>query len=515
MLRRLLFGLAALVALSVPLAAGADTVASLLGDFTINQFCAVGLDGSAVRVHYVVVFGQLPALRELHEADADGDGVTSQNERDAYARAAAAGIAQRLQLTVDGAPVPLSPGGVTTSLPAEQTGFSMRWDIDFAAPLPRARADAPHALAFDNRNWPDRIGWHEITVEPERGIAVFDTNAFSTSATGGLSQALKVLPDTGALDERAIRLQFLEGTAPRGAHLLPTRDGATAVPAPAPPAGESGWLPLQTRRLVDLISAPAVPPGVLALALLLAAALGALHAFSPGHGKTIVGAYLIGSRGTTRHALILGITVTITHTLVVFAIGLATLVASRYVLPERLFPVLSLASGALVLGMGIVLFGQRWRIAHRALVGHLSGEAPHGHDHGHAHAHGARTHSHGGRAHSHLPPGDVPTWRGLLALGISGGLLPCPSAMVLLLAAVALQKTFYGLLLTVAFSLGLAATLTGVGLAFIQARRRLGERFGDRLQAHGWTHVLPLGSALLITVVGAVLCYGAIAGRAI
>jgi ABC-type nickel/cobalt efflux system permease component RcnA len=110
--------------------------------------------------------------------------------------------------------------------------------------------------------------------------------------------------------------------------------------------------------------------------------------------------------------------------------------------------------------------------------------------------------------HSHLPPAAV-SWRGLLALGVSGGLLPCPSAMVLLLAAVALQKTFYGLLLVVAFSVGLAVTLTGVGLTFLYARNRLGRRIGTPR----WAHVLPLLSALLITGVGAVLCYGAIVVR--
>jgi ABC-type nickel/cobalt efflux system permease component RcnA len=140
---------------------------------------------------------------------------------------------------------------------------------------------------------------------------------------------------------------------------------------------------------------------------------------------------------------------------------------------------------------------------------------PHGdHDHAGPHSQGALLHSHGGgTAHSHLPIGDDTrvSLRGLLALGISGGLLPCPSAMVLLLAAVALQKTFYGLLLTIAFSVGLAITLTGVGLAFLYAR----QRFGSRLAAGPWTYVLPLLSALLITVVGALLCYGALASRTV
>jgi ABC-type nickel/cobalt efflux system permease component RcnA len=521
------------LALFSPLAASADTVASLLGDFTINQYCGLRLEADAVRIHYVVVFGQLPALRELHLADANADGVTSQAERDAYATAQAAAIADKLVLEINGARVPLRATGAVTSLPTEQTGFSMRYDIDLAGTLPALTPGDARALAFDNRNFPGRIGWHEIVVESAPGITVFDTNAFSTSATGALSQALQALPPGGPLDERTVHANVVEGTPPRGAAVIGTRSGeATPVAAPAAVPAQGGldtaWLQIQTRRLIELISAKDVSPGVLALALLLSMVLGALHAFSPGHGKTIVGAYLVGSRGTPRHALFLGITVTITHTLVVFAIGIATLIASRYVVPERLFPVLSLLSGALVLGMGVVLFAQRWRSAHQALLRLLFGQATHSHhdhgpdhDHDHDHDHAAphshaaaHLHSHGGgKAHSHLPIGDNTrvSWRGLLALGISGGLLPCPSAMVLLLAAVALQKTFYGLLLTIAFSVGLAITLTGVGLAFLYAR----QRFGSRLANGPWTYVLPLLSALLITVVGAVLCYGALASRTI
>jgi len=320
---------------------------------------------------------------------------------------------------------------------------------------------------------------------------------------------------------------------------------------------------------VELISAPHVEPQVAALALLAALVLGALHALSPGHGKTIVGAYLIGSRGTARHAAFLGFTVTVTHTLGVFALGFATLFASRYIVPERLFPILSLISGLLVFGMGMILLAQRWRGARIALAaaaptvyreiepqqhvgfrhrlyhgGYVNGHAHahgsfvaerHAHDPGHAHFHdqgqdhhhdghhhshgpdadhdhslaSGLTHSHGGSVHSHLPPGSDGaqiTWRSLLALGISGGLIPCPSAMVLLLAAVALNKTAYGLALVVAFSIGLALTLTVIGLAFLYARSKLRMPQGTSR----WAQLLPVLSAAVITIVGAVLCVGAL-----
>ncbi len=539
----------------------ADTVASLLGNFTINQYCGLRLADKSVDVHYAVVFGQLPALRELHLADTDGDGVTTQAERDAYSQRLAPSFADQLKVTVDGIAVPLHAARWTTSLPTEQGGFSLRLDVDFTGALTIPPGDAKHVVALANLNYPGRFGWQEIAVAAQPSLAVFDTNAFSTSLTGGLTEALKAMPASGSLAERAIHLTFVRGPIPVGAQALEPRPGTTPPTSRAsvqPGDATSGpWLVRETRRLVDLISAPNVPFHIALLALLAAMVLGALHAFSPGHGKTVVGAYLIGSRGTPRHALFLGVTVTITHTLGVFALGFATLFASRFIVPERLFPVLSLVSGLLVLGMGIVLLAQRWRGARAGWSGrrqyrhlnvpattmtlapfslaarpsgiaqrrglafsHVSGAGAHTHDHGeqdrhhdhaedHHHDHsGALTHSHGGTVHSHLPPGTAGeriTWRSLLALGISGGLVPCPSALVLLLATVALNKTVYGLLLVLAFSVGLAATLTVVGLAFLYGRDRIGRpRAGAR-----WPHWLPVASASAITLVGGAMCYGA------
>jgi nickel/cobalt exporter len=538
-------------------ASRADTVASLLGNFTINQFCGLRLAGGALDVHYVVVFGQLPALRELHVADTDGNGVTSQAERDAYVGKLAPGFADAMRLRIDGVPVPLRATHWTSSLPSEQGGFSLRIDVDFAAAMPAGSESGPRRLEFDNQNYAGRMGWHEIVVQSAPGITVFDTNAFATSLTGGLTDALQSLPASGPLDEREVHLTF-GGTAPLGATLLSARPGTAAAssagaanPGAADPRdanpgastvpgaraenarsngidslSESAWITRHTRRLVDDISGPSVAPRVAVLALLGALLLGAVHALSPGHGKTIVGAYLIGSRGTPRHALFLGLTVTVTHTLGVFVLGFATLYASRFIVPERLFPILSLLSAVLIFGMGIVLLVQRGRAARDAIaaagtlplqffrqvtpVAHTPGTAR-GLIFAAAAQHADPTmHSHGGGPmHSHLPPGaagEKITWRSLLTLGISGGLVPCPSAMVLLLAAVALNKTAYGMLLVVSFSVGLAITLTLVGLAFLYARNRFSRPGSSRR----WTHLLPVMSAGTITVLGAVLCFGAL-----
>ena len=531
-LRQLKFVWVALLlvgSMGVPRVGRADTVASLLGNFTINQYCGLDIAADAAKLHFVVVFGQLPALRELHLADADGNGVTTQLERDAYVGRLAPGFADGVELRVDGTRVPLRATQWTSTLPTEQGGFSLRIDVDFVAPLATGRA---RKVEFANRNYAGRMGWHEIVVKAEPGVVVFDTDAYATSLTGGLADALQSLPSNGPLDERSVHMTVADA-APPHAVLLAGRGMSAGVPAPRaaaksedkPGAGwESAWITRHTRQLVDTISAPRLAPHIAALVLLGALLLGAVHALSPGHGKTIVGAYLIGSRGTARHAVFLGLTVTITHTIGVFLLGFATLYASRFIVPERLFPVLNLISAVLVLGMGLILLLQRGKAARQALSKTRAMDAPVFYPVHPSMATAAQRsiftpaaqwadttlHSHGGGPlHSHLPPGaagEKVTWRSLLALGISGGLVPCPSAMVLLLAAVALNKTAYGMLLVVAFSIGLAITLTLIGLAFLHARNRFRRPSVDAR----WPSLLPVLSAATITVLGVALCFGAV-----
>lgn len=221
---------------------------------------------------------------------------------------------------------------------------------------------------------------------------------------------------------------------------------------------------------------------------------GGMHAMSPGHGKTIVGAYLVGSRATAQHAIFLGLTTTITHTLAVFALGLITLFASRFIVPEQLYPWLSFLSGLMVVAIGLNLFISRLRNTHHRTTHH------HNHD-GHSHHHHDHHHNHGGSNHSHLPPitDEAPlSWRSLLTLGISGGLVPCPSALVVLLSAVALGRAGFGLVMVLAFSLGLAGVLTGLGLLLVRTKRLF-----DRLPLQmRLVRVLPAASAFCVALLG-------------
>jgi ABC-type nickel/cobalt efflux system permease component RcnA len=291
----------------------------------------------------------------------------------------------------------------------------------------------------------------------------------------------------------------------------PGANGGGASAAAASPATAT------SDALAALVAERELTPAGMGAALLLALLLGAGHALAPGHGKTIVGAYLVGSRGTALHAVVLGLVTTATHTAGVFALGFVTLTLSHYVLPEQLYPWLELLSGALVavIGVGLLLS----RIA--GLLHRRRADAAHAPDHHHGpgghstgvvgaplhhHGPGGHTHDHGealadelaGRLGGSATSPRRTSWRGLVALGVSGGLLPCPSALVVLLGAIALGRVGFGMLLIVAFSLGLAAVLTGIGLLLVYARGLI-ERVPTDSRI---LRAMPLASAAAVIIAG-------------
>jgi ABC-type nickel/cobalt efflux system permease component RcnA len=208
----------------------------------------------------------------------------------------------------------------------------------------------------------------------------------------------------------------------------------------------------------------------------------------------MVAAYLVGTRGTARQAVALGATVTITHTMGVFALGVVTLLLSQFILPEQLYPWLNLASGLMVVGIGAAVLRARVRRSPLA-VGR-----PHSHDHHHSHHHHHDHHPANGERRTANDPGDLST-KGIIAMGASAGLIPCPSALVVLLGAVSQHQLALGLLLITMFSLGLAGTLTGLGLLVVSARR-----LTTRLDLSGrLVGALPAVSALVIVGAGCVL----------
>jgi ABC-type nickel/cobalt efflux system permease component RcnA len=502
-----------IIALSLLLArAPGRAEAHPLGNFTVNQYSRIELSRGAATVRYLVDMAEIPAFQERQSIDANADGQVGQAEADAYLARQVPALLAGLRLTANGAPAPLRVVAQSLSFPAGQGGLpTMRIQLDLAADL--AAADARLAIAYRDDNFAERIGWREIVIRPGAGAALRDASVPDRDQTDELRSYPQDMLSS-PLDVRAASVTLIAGAD--------SQPGAAMAPAGLP----SARVPDQ---FASLIAAGELTPATVALALLLALLLGASHALTPGHGKTIVAAYLVGARGTAWHAVFLGLTTTITHTAGVFAIGFVTLWISSYILPEQLYPWLEFISGVLVVVIGLMLFRSRLagllsRAAKRAAPdyahdhehdhGHMHDhDHDHTHDHNHDHDHAPHhehDHDHGPHGHSHMPPGAdgrPVTWRSLLALGISGGLLPCPSALVVLLSAIALHRVAFGMLLIVAFSIGLAGVLTGVGLLLVYARR-LFERFptdGRLLRA------LPVASALFVTAAGLAISAGALA----
>jgi len=456
-------------------------IAHPLGNFTINHFARIESGGAFARIRYVVDIAEVPAFQESQKADLDSDGNLTEAELNAYLDRVTPGYLAGLALTVDGASATLLLTGKSVSKQPGAAGlFTLRIVYELTGEF--APSGAPRRFRFENANMAERAGWREIVVAPAAGAQVFDSTAYG----GGVTDELRAYPEDlmmAPLDERVAEWSATAGPLPANAKFLTLRDGKPVVAA--------------RDRFAELIAAPNLTPGVILIGLLIAFAMGGIHAMSPGHGKTIVGAYLVGSRGTAKHAAFLGATVTITHTLGVYALGLVTLFASRYVVPEKLLPVLSFVSGALVVAIGLSLFTKRLRVA--------LGVAAHDHEHLHNH----EAHDHGAGGHTHMPPGadgSEITWRSLLALGVSGGIMPCPSALVVMLAAISMNRVGYGLVLIVAFSLGLAGALTAAGLAFVYGGKLL-----SRIPSSGkLMRALPAASAFVIAVLGAAICYGAL-----
>jgi ABC-type nickel/cobalt efflux system permease component RcnA len=254
----------------------------------------------------------------------------------------------------------------------------------------------------------------------------------------------------------------------------------------------------------ELLATRQLGLGIILIALAVAVGLGAFHALEPGHGKTLVAAYLVGSRGTAKHAFLLGLIVTAAHTAGVYLLGAVTLYASRYIVPEQLYPWLGVVSGVMIAALGLVLLVRRY-------LGR--DDVRHAHDHYAGHAHGAEGHHHYAHRHDHEHyhhhQGRQVSLRELLTLGISGGIVPCPAALVVLLSAVSLQRIGFGLLLIVAFSLGLAAVLIAVGLLMVYARQFMSRFHGEGRIVTRW---LPLTSSAFIVLVGIGMTWQALAG---
>ena len=356
----------------------------------------------------------------------------------------------------------------------------------------RARLRLPAGqkqLEFEDRNYPDRAGWKEIVIAAA-GDDVALTRASHTSRD--LTRALTIFRLDANIrpphDTRArLAWQFADDWS---AGAKPTLTVTPIEQPPAPLTDPNQKENLGGDQLTQILQQPDLPWNVLVWALAIAFGIGAAHALEPGHGKTMVAAYLVGSRGTWRHAVWLGGITTFTHTFTVFLLGLATLGASQFFSTERIYPLLSIASALTMVGLGVWLLVKR--------IHTLRHHHHHHHHHRHEHHHRA------------APDTADVTFGNLIALGVSGGLVPCPAALVLLLGAIAVGKVALGLSLLVAFSLGLSVVLTSVGLSVVYAKRlaRMGHHHHDHdHHHHGWAEYAPVASAGIILLIGLYLTW--------
>jgi nickel/cobalt exporter len=482
--RRVRIGLAALAcSMGIAVAAGpSPAFAHPLGNFTINQLAQVRVDDTHARIHYVLDQAEIPTFQQLQRYDADGSGaIDTAGEQRRVLASLLDEISSGLVLTANGRPLRLgAPEHPQLSFPPGQGGLALtRVEASLAARLP---AGTRH-VELANDAFSGHIGWDAIQILPGDG-----TDVRSSVPASDPTDGLRAYPQdllSSPPDDRQASFEVSPGSG-----------RVTAPP------GLSGDDATTDRSLDGFANALAGgnTHGLLVL-LLLAAAFGwgALHALAPGHGKTMVAGYLVGARGTPRHAAILGLTVTATHTVAVFALGLVTLAASQYVLPEQLYPWLGVLSGLLVVAIGLTVMRSRFARWRAARAQAAPGPDAHAGHHHHEHDH-----------HHHHPDGPI-TMRSLIGLGVSGGIVPCPSALVVLIAAISQHRLGLGMVLILAFSLGLAATLTSIGVAVVFGGRLITRlRPERRIFGSRFAGALPALSASVIVIAGVLITSKAI-----
>ncbi|WP_432021221.1 nickel transporter [Streptomyces sp. 1222.5] len=504
-----------------------------LGNFTVNYHTGLILGPDRLDATVVVDRAEISTLQERERVDNDHDGAVSTNETRAYAKAECSALSHQLHATVEEDSVIWRAVSSALTYERGEAGLrTSRLTCTYTAP-----ADLYQPAAMDIRTSYDtqRIGWREMTVQGH-GIRISGTSLPSLSPTDELRHYPRD-PAASPLNQQTAHLRTTPGSS------TDTTGGRIS------PSG-AGWfgqaLGMTSAVFDSLIGSHELTVPIGLLALLLALILGASHAVLPGHGKTIMASYLAGRRGTRRDAITVGATVTLTHTAGVLVLGLA-LPAATHLAGETVLTWLGAASGLIVTGIGLWLLTAALR--NRPHHGHhhhgdgriRSRHHDHTvhHEHGHHEHHSHATHSHslkellpGRRAPQPAEgaglttltrPSDTtaagPSQRrkepgatgrvGIIGMGIAGGLVPSPSALVVLLGSVALGRTAFGVLLVIAYGAGMAATLTLVGLLLVRLRERLETRVKSPSPSEGHHRVVrvltrlgPMATALLVVLVG-------------
>jgi len=528
-------------------AAAGNVAAHPLGNFSISQYSAIGIHRDEIRLRYIIDMAEIPTFQEIQENGIKA--TTGDSSLETYLERKAEMLRDGLRLEVNGQRLTLSAESREIILPPGAGGLpTMKIGILYKAKLTVDSRSGEYLLSYRDNNFAGRAGWKEIIAVAEPGARILHSSApeidrsyqlndyptdllnsppqelaaklaFSTQtlpATVGSAEGLQAPRGNVEKATTGSKLRMKGGDVTQRASLgesaKPTRPVVQSVVAAPdlPRVEESNPVQLEANlqgtprnAFTELMAAKQLGFGIALLAFAVAMGLGAFHALEPGHGKTLVAAYLVGSRGTMKHAFLLGLVVTAAHTAGVYLLGAVTLYASQYVVPERLYPWLGVASGVLIAGLGAILLVRRYLGTDAISSHHHHHHGNHAHDADQLHPHSHHHHSHDdGHTHLDHDADKKVSLRELLTLGISGGIIPCPAALVVLLSAVSMQRIGFGLLLIVAFSVGLAAVLITIGLFMVYARQ-----FMSRFQANHRliTHWLPLTSSAFILLFGVAL----------
>jgi len=481
-----LFRTAGMAVMAV-LATASAVAAHPLGNFTVNHLSRLTIAHGVLHVRYVLDMAEIPTF--ALDRSLDPHGTPPQATLARWAEAHAQTIAPQLSVVEDGRPVTLSAIGSTVRPRPGAGGLpTLYFTADYAAAL----SPGAHRIAYRDLTEPERLGWKDVVAGTQRE-PTDELRAYPNALIGSPRARTELVADVDSAGRVAVDPAAV--------------DGVGGDPIASTPLGRSN-------ALSDVLAKGAGDPLVVLGALLLAIALGALHALEPGHGKTLLAVSLVGARATARQAVILATALTVAHTAGVLALGVALLLAAQWIVPEQVYPWITLASGALVTVLGARALARE--IRNRLPFAHVhrhTHDHAHPHEHDHVHAGGAHHHHHdeahdhvalddAAHARSHAVPGTAPlTFRSAVLAAASGNVAPCPAALVVLLAAIGLHQVGYGMVLIVAFSIGLAAVLTGLGIAVVRSAAWLVSRPRfDR--AARWA---PLVTAFVIATVGALM----------
>jgi nickel/cobalt transporter (NicO) family protein len=447
-----------------------------LGSFTVNLYSGLSIGTGRVHVDYVVDMAEDPTYQARSEIDTDRDGRSTPAELASWAARRAPVLASGVSFTVDGRRVALTVTCSTATFRPGQTKETptLRVAATFVGTLPPSGR-----ASFVDTNEADRVGWREITVAALPGASVSGSSVPSRSVSDGLrSYPQDLLSSPLRTTSATFSYRSSGGAAVSGA--TTGCDGARGGTGFRPLLGDPGFA-----RLVDRSGLP-----LMVLALLLAVGFGAWHALLPGHGKTLMAAYMVGAGSHLRQVVAIGCAVALMHTSSVLALGLLVVTLEHTFRPDLLYPWLGLASGVVAIGLGTTLLITRlgtWAQARRTATFQV-------HDHGHPGPH----HGHGEGRHVHeATDATVLSRKGLMALAVAGGILPAPAALIVLLASIEAHRIAFGLALIIAFSAGLAAALILVGTAAFRMREQLAGRLSSL-----WGRLIPVLSASAIVAVG-------------